>query len=131
MHQWEQMKVALLLGSPVDYHLPSRVFSGSVLFPGCIVALYGCTGSSHALIAEVERAVASGRADCPVYQRQMRLQYQVEPLYHIHGRYVVTGFELGCVSKQLRSYLFGRHRPTVADDASVSSDPRGPGHAGL
>lgn len=125
------MKVALLLGSPVDYRLPSRVFSGSVLFPGSIVTLYGCTGSGHALIAEVERAVASGRADCPVYQRQMRLQYQADPLYHIHGRYVVTGIELGSVSKQLRSYLFGRHRPIVADDASVSSDPRGPGHAGL
>ena len=99
MHQWEQMKVALLFGSPVDYHLPSRVFSGLVLFPGCVVSLYGCTGSGDALIAEVERAVASGRADCPVYQRQMRLQYQADPLYHIHGRYVITGSELGSVSK--------------------------------
>ena len=125
------MKVAVLLGSPVDYRRPSRVFSGSVLLPGCIVALYGCTRSGHALIAEVERAVASGRADYPVYQRQMRLQYQAVHLYQIHGRYVVTDFELGSVSRQLRSYLFGRHRPIVADDASVSSDPQGPGHAGL
>jgi hypothetical protein len=125
------MKVALLLGLPVDYRLPSCVFSGSVLFPGCIVALHGCTGSGHALIVEVERAVASGRGDCPVYQRQMRLQYQAVPFYHIHGRYVVTGFKLGSVSEQLRSCLFGRHRPIVADDASVSSDPRGLEHAGL
>ena len=80
MNQWEQMKVACLLGSPVDCRLPRRVFSASVLLPGCIVALYGCTGSGHALIAEVERAVASGRADCSVYQRQMRLQYQADCL---------------------------------------------------
>ncbi len=125
------MDVALLLGSPVDYHLPSRVFSGSVSFPGCIIALYGCTGSGHALIAEVERAVASGRADRPVYQRQMRLQDQAEPLYHIHGPSVVTRVGLGNVSKQLKLSLFGRHRPIAADVASVSSDPRGPGHAGI
>lgn len=98
MHQWEQVNVALLLGSPVDDRLPSRVFPGSVLFPGCIVALYGYPGSGYALIAEVERTVATGRADCPVYQRQMRLQYQVDPIYRIHGEYVVTGLELGSVS---------------------------------
>lgn len=125
------MKAALLLSSPVDYRLPDRVFSALVLFPGRIVALYGCTGSGHALIAKVERAVASGRADCPVYQRQMRLQYEAIHLYQIHGQYVVTGFELGSVSKQLRPYLFGRHRPIVADGVSVPSDLRGPGHVVL
>ena len=97
------MKVALLRGSPVDYRLPTRVFSGSILFPGCVVAFYGCTGSDHALIAEMKTAIASGRADCLVYQRQMRLQYQVVPLYYIHSQYVVTGFKLGSVNKQLRS----------------------------
>ena len=125
------MKVALLLGLPVDYRFPSWVIFGSVLFPGCIVALHGRTGSRHTLIAKVERAVAPGRGYCPVYQRQMRLQYQAVPFYHIHDRYVVTGFELGSVSERLRLHLFGRHRLIVADGASASSNPRGLEHAGL